>query len=132
MTVVLDSSYAMAMALPDEVPPVTEAEVLGQDLVAPHLFPVEIANAALNSVRRHRYPPEDADKVCATVEALRVNVVAPSDAGPRYFARLALAHDLSAYDAMYLDLALALRCPLATADARLAAAARRAGVEVLS
>ena len=57
MTVVLDSSYAMALALPDEVPPSTSAEVLAQALIAPHLFPWEVANAALNSVRRRRYPP---------------------------------------------------------------------------
>ena len=132
MTIVLDSSYAMALALPDERPPATRAEVLGQALIAPHLFPVEVANAALNSVRRGRYSPEDADKVCRSIEGLNVDVVAPPGAGPSYYARLALAHGLSAYDAMYLDLALARRCPLATSDIRLAAAARKAGVEVLA
>jgi predicted nucleic acid-binding protein len=132
MTVVLDSSYAMALALPDEAPPASQAQVLCSALIAPHLFPVEIADAALNSVRRRRYAPEDADEVCRTIESLQVEVVAPSGAGPGYYARLALAHGLSAYDALYLDLALVRRCPLATADVRLAAAARRAGVEVLA
>lgn len=130
MTVVLDSSYAMALVLPDEAPPSTHVNVLRQALIAPHLFPVEVANASLNSVRRRRYPPEDADAVCRKVEDLGVDVIAPSGAGPSYYARLALAYGLSAYDAMYLDLALARRCPLATADSRLAAAARKAGVEV--
>jgi len=132
MTIVLDSSYAMALVLPDEAPPASGAAVLAQALIAPHLFPVEIANASLNSVRRRRYPPEDADQVCRLVESLQVDVVAPSEAGPSYYARLALAHGLSAYDALYLDLALVRRCPLATADVRLAAAARKAGVEVLA
>ncbi|MEP7300375.1 MAG: type II toxin-antitoxin system VapC family toxin [Caldimonas sp.] len=132
MTVVLDSSYAMALALPDEVALATRAEVLAQALIAPHLFPVEVANASLNSVRRRRYPPEDADRVCRTIEALRVDVITPSGVGPSYYARLALAHGLSACDAMYLDLALARRCPLATADVKLARAARRAGIEVLA
>ena len=45
---------------------------------------------------------------------------------------MALAHGLTAYDAMYLDLAQVRRSPLATCDAALAAAARKAGVEVLS
>ena len=132
MTVVLDSSYAMALVLPDEAPPASQAAVLDHALIAPHLFPVEVANASLNSVRRRRYAPEDADEVCRMIEALNVDVVAPSGAGPRYYARLALAHGLSAYDALYLDLALVHRCPLATVDARLAAAARKAGVEVLT
>ena len=130
--VVLDSSYAMALALPDEAPPASHADVLARGLIAPHLFPIEVANASLNSVRRRRYPPEDADKVCRSIESLHVEVAEPSGAGPTYYARLALAHDLSAYDALYLDLALARRCPLATVDARLAAAARKAGVEVLA
>jgi predicted nucleic acid-binding protein len=39
-------------------------------------------------------------------------------------------HDLTPYDAMYLELALQWRCPLATRDAELASAARRAGVTV--
>ncbi len=132
MTVVLDSSYAMALALPDETPPASRADVLAQALIAPHLFPIEIANASLNSVRRRRYAPEDAGRVCRSIESLQVEVMAPSGAGPSYYARLALAHRLSACDALYLDLALARRCPLATADERLAAAARRAGIEVLT
>ena len=130
MTVVLDSSYAMALALPDEQPPATRAKVLAQALIAPHLFPVEVANASLNSVRRRRYLAEDAERVCRSIEDLNVDVAAPSGAGPAYYARLALAHGLSAYDAMYLDLALARRCGLATSDLKLAAAARKAGLEV--
>ena len=136
MPLVLDSSYAMALVLPDEAPLASSAEALAQALIAPHLFPVEVANAALNSVRRRRYAPEDADNLCRMIESLHVEVVAPSGAGRGYYARLALAHGLSAYDALYLDLdldlALARRCPLATADTRLAAAARKAGIEVLA
>ena len=42
--------------------------------------------------------------------------------------RLARAHNLSAYDAAYLELALRLVVPLATLDQRLDTAARAAGV----
>jgi predicted nucleic acid-binding protein len=130
--VVLDSSYVMALTLPDETPPASGAQVLASALIAPHIFPLEVANAALNSVRRRRYRPEQADKVCQVVEALNVEVSAPPALGPRHHLRVALAHALSAYDTVYLDLALTERCPLATCDAALAAAARKAGVEVLS
>jgi predicted nucleic acid-binding protein len=41
---------------------------------------------------------------------------------------LARAHNLSAYDAAYLELALRLALPIATLDARLEAAAAAAGV----
>lgn len=132
MTVVLDSSYAMALTLPDETPPASSREVLRQGLVAPHLFPLEVANASLNNLRRHRFASDDVERVCRSIEALNVEVAAPSNAGPAYHARLALAHGLSAYDALYLELALHRRCALATADARLGEAARKAGLEVFS
>ena len=49
-------------------------------------------------------------------------------------AALALAreHGLSAYDAVYLELAIRAGAPLATLDNILRAAARKAGVEVYS
>jgi predicted nucleic acid-binding protein len=132
MRVVLDSSYAMALALPDETEPASRTEVLGMTLIAPHIFPVEVANASLNSVRRRRYDPAEAAQVCRAIEELGVDVLAPPAVGPSHHLRFALAHGLSAYDAMYLDLALAQRCPLATRDLPLAAAAKNAGLLVLS
>jgi len=44
---------------------------------------------------------------------------------------LALEHGLTAYDAAYLDLAMRRGLPLATADARLRAACRTAGVTLV-
>jgi predicted nucleic acid-binding protein len=46
--------------------------------------------------------------------------------------RLARAHDLTVYDALYLELALRLGAPLATLDGKLAEAARQSSVAVLS
>ena len=45
-------------------------------------------------------------------------------------AQLAKAHNLTAYDATYLELALRLAMPLATSDAALIRAAEREGVSV--
>ena len=130
--VVLDSSYALALAFPDESPPQTRDQVLAQPLIAPHIFPVEVANATLNSVRRRRYQPLDAARICQVIEALAIMAEPPPMVGPAFHLRMALAHGLTAYDAMYLDLAQVRRSPLATCDAALAAAARKAGIEVFS
>jgi predicted nucleic acid-binding protein len=130
--IVLDSSYALALAFPDESPPQSRDQVLAQPLVAPHIFPVEVANAALNSVRRRRYQPQDAERICLVIEALAVTAEPPPAVGPAFHLRMALAHGLTAYDALYLDLAQVRRSPLATRDAALAAAARKAGIEVFS
>jgi predicted nucleic acid-binding protein len=45
---------------------------------------------------------------------------------------LALRHDLTAYDAAYLDVALRRGAPIATQDAALANAARAAGLGVVT
>ena len=47
-------------------------------------------------------------------------------------ARLSQQHQLSSYDAAYLDLAVAENLPLATLDNNLRTAAKRVGVELLS
>ncbi len=130
--IVLDSSYALALAFPDESPPQSRDKVLAQPLIAPHIFSVEVANAALNSVRRRRYQPHDAERICLVIEALAIAAEPPPAVGPAFHLRMALAHGLTAYDALYLDLAQVRRSPLATCDAALAAAARKAGIEVFS
>ena len=90
--VVLDSSYAMSLALPDESPPASSDEVLSQALIAPHIFNVEITNASLNGVRRKRYGPDEATRVCEAIHGLGVAVQMPPDVSPTYHLRLALAH----------------------------------------
>jgi predicted nucleic acid-binding protein len=132
MLIVLDSSYALALAFPDESPPQSRDRVLARPLIAPHIFPVEVANAALNSVRRRRYLPHEAERICEVIEALAVAAEPPPAVAPAFHLRMALAHGLTAYDAMYLDLAQVRRSPLATRDATLASAARKAGIEVFS
>ena len=52
--IVLDSSYALALVMPDETRPASMAQVLPQRLTAPFIWPVELANAMRNAVRRAR------------------------------------------------------------------------------
>lgn len=51
---------------------------------------------------------------------------------PAQILDLAPRHDLTSYDAMYLDLALRRALPVATQDLALAEAARAAGVGVVA
>lgn len=58
-----------------------------------------------------------------------IDMTAPN---PAQILDLALRHDLTAYDAMYLDLALRRALPVATQNLVLADAARTAGVGVVA
>ena len=70
----------------------------------------------------------EADWTCASLDALPIDID-PVSASRVWGPALALAdeHNLSVYDAMYLELALRMRLPLATLDRALAAAAQAAG-----
>ena len=128
--IVLDSSYTLALVMPDETRPASMAQVLQQRLMAPFIWPVELAIAMRNAVRRARLREHEAAGLFADLDMFDVEIVAPwQDAARRYF-EVAQAHDLTPYDALYLDLALTRRCVLATRDERLALAAQRVGVAV--
>jgi predicted nucleic acid-binding protein len=70
--------------------------------------------------------------VCTRLEGLGIETVGSADMGVRQRFVATQTHQLSAYDAAYVELALNLHCPLATLDAGLADAARRAGLRIVA
>lgn len=133
MEVIADCSVMMALVLPDEAGALSAAQqdaLLRADLCAPFIWPVEVAHTLRKCVRRKRITAAQADRIAETLEGFGVQVI--DNGGPlRRWMDLAIAHDLSAYDCSYIDLALATRNPLATLDGHLATAARRLGVRSL-
>lgn len=129
--IVVDCSYTMAMVMPDETRPASLSRALEGRLLAPALWPFEVANALRNVVRRGRLTGPDVPALCQRLEVYEIEVQAGSEGGVRQRYLASQTHELTAYDAAYLDLALQRRCALATLDARLAEAAARAGVAVL-
>lgn len=135
MAFVLDCSVTMAWVFPDEATEATNAllESLAEgNALVPSLWPVEVGNVLLVASRRGRVAMEEWSRVREILEALPIRIDHVSL--PRVFgASLSLAHrhKLSVYDAMYLELAIRMRMPLATLDKALGAAGRAAGVEVL-
>ncbi|MXY69584.1 MAG: type II toxin-antitoxin system VapC family toxin [Acidobacteriia bacterium] len=130
---VLDSSVTMAWIFPDEAS--VSTDLLRESLVedsafVPALWPVETGNVLLMATRRGRIAKDDWQQIRENLKALPINID-PVSTDRVWGAVLDLAdtHRISAYDAMYLELALRLRLPLATLDRELAAAARASGVE---
>ncbi len=130
--IVLDSSYALALVMPDEQRPASLGRVLDARLFAPAIWPLEMASALRNGVRRGRLLEGQIGSLCADLEEFEIDVVAPTHTLPQRHYDAAQSHALTPYDASYLDLALQRRCSLATLDQALAAAASRAGLTVLS
>ena len=133
MAFVLDCSVTMAWVFPDEATEATNQ--LRDSLVegrafAPSLWPVEVANVLLVATRQNRIRADDWREIRASLEALPIEID-PVTTFRAWGASLELArtHQLSVYDAMYLELAMRLQLPLATLDRALHRAARTVGVE---
>lgn len=126
--IVLDSSYAMALVMPDEQQPASMVTVLGDDLAAPFIWPLEIACAMRMNLKRGRLTAQGADALFKRIASLRVDVISPAhDLAQRHF-DTAQEHDLTPYDATYITMAAQFSAALATRDRALAAAAARLGI----
>jgi predicted nucleic acid-binding protein len=132
MALVLDCSISLSWFFPDEKSAFTEAAL---DLVAleecwvPLVWRLEFANALLVAERRRRLTRGERQQVLDEASRLRMRVDA---AVPelRAISDLAERHELSTYDAAYLELAARQGATLVTLDKVLAAAAVHARVPV--
>jgi predicted nucleic acid-binding protein len=132
---VADASVAIAWVHPAQATSETEAMldrlIAGDSLVVPALWPLEVANA-LTILRRRR--KLTADEARNAIEIIReLPVVIDHEAATIAFTRLAdLAseHELTVYDATYIELAARRQLPLASNDLRMKQAAIRSGVDL--
>ena len=129
---VLDCSVSIAWLFEAQADAYTEAaldELAGSFAVAPRWWSVEVLNVLLTLERRKRLAAGKAVEVLRHLQGLPVRV---HDSRASVFELHALAarHQLSSYDALYLDAALATGLPLATRDKSLQKAALESGVGV--
>lgn len=94
---------------------------------APALWELELTNVLRTACLRQRLTAQQAQATLAQIVSLPVDVDRQAVPAAELLA-LALRFGLSAYDAAYLELALRLQLPLATADGLLRDAALASGV----
>ena len=120
MTVVVDASVIVA-ALVDGGSDGEWAESMlaGEDLVAPHLMPVEVANTLRRAARAGDLSVDVAALAHGDLVRLRVDLFPYEPHAGRVWK---LRDNLSPYDAWYVALAEVLDLPLVTLDRRVASA----------
>jgi predicted nucleic acid-binding protein len=129
---VIDASISLAWSLDDETDNrADEALTIVEEsgALVPTLWTYEIANLLTHFVRRSRIGADRARTILSALTRLKIVAVPPE--APDWYAEtsaLAMKHGLSIYDAAYLQLALAARARLASADKQLCAAATAEGV----
>ncbi len=132
---VLDASTALAWCFKDEdSADADRAQQLLLDswALAPRIWHAEVANGLVAGERRKRIDWPDLKRSVALLETLDIRID-PAEISGRWMAliELARAPRLSLYDAIYLDLAMRERLPLATVDAALARAAEAVGIALV-
>jgi len=134
---VIDSSIALAWALPDETSKEAERFLgrtsAGNTFWVPALWWYEMANALLMARRRKRLTEAEGIRLIELYRKLPIqtDMTLDSEIMGRFHA-LAIEYHLSAYDTAYLELAQRKGLGLATVDRQLRSAAQKAGVKVVS
>ncbi len=131
---VLDASIALSWLFEDEATPERLAilDSLGVNSAwVPAHWSLEVSNALRTAARRGRLLQPAVD-LLRTLRRLKIQMDVESFARAHDTTlQLAIEHNLSVYDAAYLELAVRRGLPLATADKQLRRAAESSGVPLL-
>lgn len=131
---VVDASIILAWSLEDESSESAEAAVerlLAEGGLAPAHWPLEVANGLRSAERRGRIDEPSIRRLAARLAGLPVDIAPVELSTALGVIESARRHDLSVYDAAYLDLAEIRGLHVATVDDRLARACRAANVPLV-
>ena len=135
MICVIDASVTLSWVYSDEHSAASDAllaRVADQGAVVPALWRLEIANALQSGIKRKRIDAAYRDSSIQLLLRLPVEIDPDTnDHAWTTILHLADLHQITVYDASYLELALRRGLPLATRDDQLAAAAGSAGAILL-
>jgi predicted nucleic acid-binding protein len=132
---VVDASVAMTWLFKDEATPQTTALLrrLGlESAIVPAWWYIELTNVIAMAERKGRISASDTASFLSDLAQL--DIEADEHAPERAFTfllPLCRAHQITSYDAVYLELALRRHLPLATLDEQLRKAARKLDVKLL-
>ena len=127
---VLDASVTLTWFLDDEQAPqadVARARLIKDRTFVPQLWHLEVRNGLIIAERRERL---SANRVIECLEALKwLPIQTDTEADLEMVVSLARTHNLSLYDAIYLELAKRRDAALASLDGALAQAATAEGLQ---
>ena len=131
---VIDNSVVMTWCFKDKINQSADAILDRLEVstaVVPSIWPLEVGNVLLVAERRKRLSEADSTRFIALLAELPIIIEQePPERMMKDIVALARKHQLSTYDASYLDLAMRKGIPIATLDNRLKAAAKRSRVPV--
>jgi predicted nucleic acid-binding protein len=133
----LDASIALAWTLDNPIPQfaadVKQELLAGGRATVPAVWHLEIANGLAMAERRRDLSRTDSESALFVIQGIAAQSIETDTTLVSASAALATARafELTAYDAVYLEIARRDALPLATLDKGLRAAAAKAGVALL-
>lgn len=129
---VIDASTALAWLFDEGTEGARfEERLTSATFTAPWLWRIEIVNAILVKERRGLISQTQSARLFRSLDALDIDIAPePMNRSLEQLASVARPHQLTAYDAIYLELAMTLSIPLYTLDKNLQQAALRSGVHL--
>jgi predicted nucleic acid-binding protein len=132
---IIDNSVVMAWCFQDETSQYADHILDRLELstgFVPSIWPLEVCNVLLVAERKKRIGEADSTRFIALLSELPIIVEQePPERMLKEIFALARKHNLSSYDASYLDLAMRKGLPIATLDKNVLAAAKQCKVPVL-
>ena len=128
MKIIADTNIFFAVALNEPEKEMIISLTEGHDLVAPEVLPFEIGNALTAMVKRKTLLADEAVLAWDAIQDIpvdlrRINIVAAL--------KIAIQHNIYAYDAYFLECALNQRSPLLTLDRQMRDLARKIGIHIM-
>ncbi len=132
---VVDNSVVMSWCFQDQANEYADSilrRLVDTTAYAPSIWPLEVVNVLLAAERRGYISEADSVRFINLLSQLPIVVHQEGPGkGLKDLLALARAHDLSSYDASYLDLAMKRGLPLATLDMKLRRAAKAVKLRIL-
>lgn len=125
---IIDANVVVYWAVPGAHAERAASIMRREDFAAPGIIMAEAANALVKHARAGSIAQAQVEPMIAMIRQAIDTLAFDADLVPGALA-IALAHNHKIYDCLYLALALERREPLATADRRLAALARKLSIE---
>jgi len=133
---VVDNSVVMSWCFKDQANPYADSvleRLTDAAAYVPPAWPLEVVNVLLAAERKKCISEADSVRFISLLSQLPIIVeYESSDKAMKDMLGLARAHNLSSYDASYLDLAMRKGLPLATLDEKLRKAIKSTKVGLLA
>jgi predicted nucleic acid-binding protein len=128
MNIIADTNIFLAVALDESEKGHIIEVTAGCDVISPEILPYEIGNALTALIKRHKVSKDEALALYEVTQQIPVKLISVDI--PKALA-IATRFNLYAYDAYFIQCALAMSCALVTLDGKLKEVANSLSIKVL-